>query len=401
MNNTFRTLSLGLLTALLFSSFIYFDVFHLTNKFINTLFGLGALGLFLYIPKRSVLVAGFFIGLFWFYWIGYSFEYQDVGYMTPIITLAFGVVYLLFFAPLYFTDKAYIRAIFLFILSFIEPFDWNWLQIELIFVESYIGVYKYQLFAVLSALSLVSLMPKSIKYAPLLLLVVSFNYGYPPQKDAPLKIKLVQTEIKQEDKWQRKTLYPTVEMIFQTIAQAVSEQYDVVIFPESVFAIFMNNNPSILKELLKASQKISIVAGSLIAENHQHYNVTYLFENGKYHIAKKLILVPFGEYIPLPKFARKFINDTFFSGASDFVTAKNPTDFMIQGVKFRNAICYEATCQEIYEGDVSFVIATSNNAWFAPSIEPVLQNLLLRYYARKNGVTVYHSANYKGTGVIK
>jgi apolipoprotein N-acyltransferase len=401
MNNTFRTLSLGLLTALLFSAFIYFDVFHLTNKFINTLFGLGALGLFLYIPKRSVLVAGFFIGLFWFYWIGYSFEYQDVGYMTPIITLAFGVVYLLFFAPLYFTDKAYIRAIFLFILSFIEPFDWNWLQIELIFVESYIGVYKYQLFAVLSALSLVSLMPKSIKYAPLLLLVVSFNYGYPPQKDAPLKIKLVQTEIKQEDKWQRKTLYPTVEMIFQTIAQAVSEQYDVVIFPESVFAIFMNNNPSILKELLKASQKISIVAGSLIAENHQHYNVTYLFENGKYHIAKKLILVPFGEYIPLPKFARKFINDTFFSGASDFVTAKNPTDFMIQGVKFRNAICYEATCQEIYEGDVSFVIATSNNAWFAPSIEPVLQNLLLRYYARKNGVTVYHSANYKGTGVIK
>jgi apolipoprotein N-acyltransferase len=129
--------------------------------------------------------------------------------------------------------------------------------------------------------------------------------------------------------------------------------------------------------------------------------VTYLFDNGKIAIAKKLVLVPFGEYIPLPKFAQKFINDTFFSGASDFETADKPTDFTIKGVKFRNAICYEATCAEIYKGDVHYVIATSNNAWFAPSIEPILQRLLMEYYARKNGVTIYHAANYKGSGVIK
>lgn len=401
MNTKLRTLLLGLLTALFFSAFIYFEAYHLTNKFINTLFGLGALGLFLYIPKRSILVAGFFIGLFWFYWIGYSFEYQGVGYMTPIITLAFGLIYLLFFSPLYFTNKAYIRAILLFILSFIEPFDWNWLQIELLFVESYIGIYKYQLLAVLLLLSLPSLMPKKIKYLPLLLLFIAFNYGYPVQKDVPLKIKLIQTDIKQEDKWQRKTLLPTIEMIFKNIDKAVEKKYDVIIFPESVFPFFMNRNQIIFDELLDYSSKITVVVGSLLIENHQHYNVTYLFENGNFKVAKKLVLVPFGEYIPLPKFARKFINDTFFSGASDFVTAKKPTDFMIKGVKFRNAICYEATCQEVYEGDVSFVIATSNNAWFTPSIEPVLQNLLLKYYARKNGVTIYHAANYKGTEVIK
>ena len=114
-----------------------------------------------------------------------------------------------------------------------------------------------------------------------------------------------------------------------------------------------------------------------------------------------MVLVPFGEYIPLPKFAQKIINDTFFSGQSDFIQAEKPTDFTIKGQKFRNAICYEASCQEIYEGDVKFVIATSNNAWFAPSIEATIQNLLLRFYARKNGVTIYHSANYKGTGIVR
>jgi len=401
MNKLIKDISVGIITALLFSAFIYFEYFGLTNKLINTLFGLGAFALFLNIPKRSVLVAGFAIGLLWFYWIGYSFKYQGVGYMEPIITISFGFIYLLFFAPLAFTNNALLRAFFLFALSFFQPFDWNWMQIPLPFVNSYIGVYKYQLIFVLLALSLPSLLKKPYKYLPLLLLIGAINYSYPPQQEAPLKIKLVETDIKQDYKWTRAALMPTVYMAFQKIQQAVDEGYDVVVLPESVFPLFMNQTPGLIKQLLKFSQKITIVAGSLLKENGKNYNVSYMFNKGNYQIAKKLILVPFGEYIPLPKFAQKFINDTFFSGASDFVTAKKPTDFIIKGVKFRNAICYEATCQELYEGDVKYMIAMSNNAWFAPSIEPTLQKLLMEYYARKNGVTIYHAANYKGTGVIK
>ncbi len=401
MNNQMQNILLGILTALLFSAFIYFESYELTNKAVNTIFGLAAIGLFLYIPKKSVLVAGFLIGLFWFYWIGYSFKYQGVGYMTPIITFSFALIYLMFFSPLYFTNKALIRAILLFILSFIEPFDWNWMQIELIFIDSYIGAFKYQLASVLLALSLPSLIKNKYKYAPLLILLLAFNYGYEEQKDAPLRIKLVQTDIKQEEKWKRENLRSTVEMVFHEIEIAVDEKYDVVVLPESVFPIFMNRHPKLIQQLLEYSSKISIVAGSLLIEDDKDYNVTYVFENGSYKVAKKLVLVPFGEYVPLPKFAQKFINDTFFSGASDFLTADKPTDFIIKGVTFRNAICYEATCSEIYEGNVSFVIATSNNAWFAPSIEPTLQKLLMRYYGRKNGATIYHSANYKGSGVIK
>ena len=401
MNKTLQTILLGVLTALFFSAFIYFEEYDLTNKFINTLFGIIALALFLYIPKKSIPIAGFFIGIFWFYWIGYSFKYQGVGYMTPIVTLGFGFVYLLFFLPLYFTNKAYIRAIFLFGLSFVEPFDWNWLQIELLFVDSYIGVYKYQLALVLASLSLVSLMKNSYKYAPLALLIFAINYGYPKQEEAPLLIKLIQTNIKQEDKWSREAFSPTVAFIYKEIQLAINEKYDVIVFPESVFPIYLNKHFQIIQNLLKASHHITIVAGALLRENSKSYNVTYKFENGNYEVAKKLVLVPFGEYIPLPKFAQKFINDTFFNGASDFVTAEKPTNFIIKGIKFRNAICYEASCAELYKGEIKFLIATSNNAWFAPSIESTIQTLLMRYYARKNGVTIYHSANYKGSGIIK
>lgn len=223
----------------------------------------------------------------------------------------------------------------------------------------------------------------------------------PEQKDAPLKIKLVATHVLQEQKWQRENLSKTMAMIYNEIQNARDEGYDVVVLPESVFPLYLNKNPEILDTLTQYSYDIAIVTGALMYEDEQNYNVTYMFQNGTHEVAKKMVLVPFGEYIPLPSFAKRIINETFFAGASDFVGASKPTDFIIKGVKFRNAVCYEATCQELYEGEPDFMIAISNNAWFAPSIEPTLQKLLMRYYARKNGTTIYHSANSSGTGVIK
>jgi len=401
MNKLLKTILLAILTALSFSAFIYFEEYGLTNKLLNTLLGLISLAFFLYIPKRSVLLAGFLIGLLWFYWIGYSFEYQGVGFMTPIITLSFGIIYMLFFGVLALTKEVYIRALLLFGLSFFEPFDWNWLQIELIFVDSYIGVLKYQLFLVLLSLSLPAYVPKAYKFAPLLLLLTTLEYGSTNLQEAPLKIKLVQTDVKQEVKWLASSRNRLLLENLQAIMSARDEGYDVVVLPESVFPIFMNSHPMLQVQLRELSYDISIVAGALFYEGKKNYNVTYFFENGEMQIAKKMVLVPFGEYIPLPKFARDFVNNTFFSGESDFIHAEEPTNFTIKGVKFRNAICYEATCQELYEGDVKYVIATSNNAWFAPSIEPTLQKLLMKYYARKNGVIIYHSANWSGSGVVR
>jgi apolipoprotein N-acyltransferase len=401
MNKFLQTILLAILTTLSFSAFIYFEEYDMTNKLINTILGLSSLALFLYIPKRSVLIAGFLIGLFWFYWIGYSFEYQGVGFMTPIITLAFGFIYMLFFGVLALTKEVYIRAILLFALSFFEPFDWNWLQIELVFVDSYIGVLKYQLFLVLLSLSLPAYVPKAYKAAPLILLLTTLDYATPKLQEAPLKIKLVQTDVKQEVKWLASSKNTLLMQNLQAIVSAIEEGYDVVVLPESVFPIFMNTHPILQLQLRDMSQHISIIAGALLFEGKKNYNVTYFFEDGEMQVAKKMVLVPFGEYIPLPKFARDFVNNTFFSGESDFIHATEPTDFIIKGVKFRNAICYEATCQELYEGDVKYVIATSNNAWFAPSIEPTLQKLLMKYYARKNGVIIYHSANWSGSGVVQ
>ena len=134
-----------------------------------------------------------------------------------------------------------------------------------------------------------------------------------------------------------------------------------------------------------------------------YYNVSYHFSKTNVVVAKKVVLVPFGEEIPLPKFFVDLINNTFYNGAEDFKKANKATDFDIKGIKFRNAICYEATSEKIYKelNGLKYMIAISNNAWFTPSTEPILQKLLLQYYAKKYNITIFHSINGSNNYIIR
>ena len=82
--------------------------------------------------------------------------------------------------------------------------------------------------------------------------------------------------------------------------------------------------------------------------------------------------------------------------------AEKATDFLIKNTKFRNANCYEATKEEIYAdlNNTKYMIAISNNAWFTPSIQPTLQKLLLKYYAKKYNITIFHSVNGSSNYII-
>ncbi len=187
------------------------------------------------------------------------------------------------------------------------------------------------------------------------------------------------------------------------VDKAIEKRKELVILPETAFPINLNRNDFLLEKLVEKSTHIDIITGALLYENKQFYNATYYFSKGVIKVAKKVVLVPFGEKIPLPEIFVDFINDTFYNGASDYVEAKEPTDFEIKGIKFRNAICYEATSEKIFQnlGDVKYMIATSNNAWFTPSIEPTLQKLLLKYYAKKYDITIFHSVNGSENYIVR
>jgi len=225
----------------------------------------------------------------------------------------------------------------------------------------------------------------------IILIILSFLYHPKPPKMPNLKINLISTYVPQDKKWDKDYIPIEIANNFRHIKNS-THKYDVVVLPESAFPLFLNLHKDLLQKLKTLSKKITIVTGALHYKNKKFYNSTYIFENGKVTILDKHILVPFGEYIPFP-FFQKEINNIFFNGASDYLTSSHFGIFKIKNYKFINAICYEATIEKLYKLKPKYIIALSNDAWFMPSIEPILQKLLIRIYAKKYQKIVFHSIN--------
>lgn len=294
-----------------------------------------------------------------------SFRYYDLTYLIPLIILLFGFVYGILFYLTALKNNIFIRAILFYTLIFIEPFGFNWFKPDLPLINTYYNTYK-------------------------------------PSIEKPnIKIYLPQYNTPQDLKWENSYKPSLIEENLKNIDYAIENKYDLIILPETTFPVLLNKEEELLNTLLEKSKHISIVTGALSYTQGKYLNSTFIFQNNNYQIADKVVLVPFGEAIPLPQFLVDFINDTFFDGASDYTSASSPTTFDIKGIKFRNAICYEATTNKVYENlDTQYIIAMSNNAWFTPSIEPILQKLLLKYYAQKYNMMIFHTSNASKNEII-
>ncbi len=392
--------------AFFLSFFIYEAYFHFSSAFLDTLFGIIGLSLLLTQKKEINFWSGFFIGVFWFYWIALSFRYYDMSYVIPFVIILVGLVYAIIFTLISYPSNSFIRAIFILLLSYLHPFHFSWLKPELIFINSYLGIEKWQFGITLFTLSLALYLYKQDKkiLAILSLFFMAFAINLPSKsKNINLKnnITLVDQKVPQDIKWNPRYKEQIIQKDILAIKKAIKNKKEMVVLSESAFPTYLNIDEQLLSTLKKLSKKIIIIAGALRYAKDGYYNSTYYFIDGKIKIADKVVLVPFGEEIPLPKFLRDFINRIFFDGAEDFKTAKHPTIVKIKGETFTNAICYEATEDIIYKNHPRYIIAISNNAWFTPSIEPTLQNLLLKYYSKIHHTTILHAANMGISGIIQ
>jgi len=392
----------GLMIALIFSAFIYLAYFGFTNKTLNTILGLVSLYLILISNRKILFFTGFFIGILWFYWIVFSFRYYDLAYLAPLGILFFGFIYGCLFYIAFFFEFPLLRAVVLYCLSFVHPFGFNWFVPELIFIDTWLGTSKVAFAVILSSIYIVIRLNKELKMLaiiPLFFVFTSKEYINNPN----LQISMPQLNVAQDKKWDKNNLSNILEKNLELINQAILEDKDLIIFPETAFPLVINEDSFISYNLLEKSKYIDIITGGIYINEKDIYNATYFFSKGKMQIAKKVVLVPFGEKIPFPKFLTDFINNTFYSGAKDYKKASSTTNFDVAGVSFRNAICYEATTNDIYKNlkKTNYMIAISNNAWFAPSIEPILQEKLLQYYARKYHITIFHSVNGSKNEIIR
>ena len=369
--------------------------FNIEIRVLNTILGLLALYFLLIIPKKALLISGFMTGILWCWWMAVSLQYYDLVYLTPVILICIGTVFGIIFYFFALFDRLTFRILTIFAFTFFAPFGFNWMKFELLFIDSYIGIDKVSFLLVLvSFYFIIKLKRFKILGIIPLLFALSFPKGQYIQ-NPNAKIYMPQMNVNQNLRWDKQYKATLEQQNFDEINNAINQQKDLVVLPETAFTTALNRNENLLQKLKELSFKINIITGALYVEDNQIYNASYHFTKGQIQIAKKVVLVPFGEEIPFPKVVVDFINKVFYNGAQDYSKASEPTDFVIKGEKFRNAICYEATTDKIFEnlGNTEYMVAISNNAWFTPSIEPTLQHLLLKYYSKKYDVNIYHVAN--------
>ncbi len=393
---------LPIITSLLYSSFIYLEYFNISSQLLNTFCGLFGLYLLLTINKKQLFLSGFFISILWFWWIGYSFVHYDLSYLIPLVLLAIGMLYGTIFYLGAIFNNIYYRASYLFALTFIYPFGFNWLQMELPFINSYLGTSKLDFILILSAIIIIVKLDKLKKYIAIIPLLFTLNYNTIEIPNPPIKIKMANINVPQENKWNNQYLDTIIKQNLSEIDNAIAKSYDLIILPETTFPLALNLNKDLLSLLKYKSQYITIITGALHSEENIYHNSTYLFQNRKIQIAHKVVLIPFGEAVPLPEVLRDIINNTFYNGAKDYESAKDPTTFDIKGIKFRSAICYEATTSKIFDNleNTKYMIAISNNAWFIPSTQPTLQKLLLKYYSKKYNIKIFSTTNMSKNFII-
>ncbi len=414
----------GFFIALLGSAFIYLNYFGFSVVWIHTALGVISLYLLLKSETGVWFSSGAFFGLFWFWWIALSLIHYDMLWATPIEILIIMLTYGLLFMFISWLGEIVsyclvgercpkgisslrhgtprptlislgIKAIGLLLISYVHPFSFDWFKPELMFVESYIGIEKWQFGIVLMGIIL-TLWQKKFDY----LLLILFAYTPLPTHTPkiPQDITLVTTHTSVHDKWNKVLHQAQFDALFKQIDKAIESKKKLVILPESVFPIFLNRNQTLLSKLQERAKYISIITGGLYWDGKTPRNSTYIFTNGQLSIANKVLLVPFGEANPLPDFLSDWVNEVFYDGAVDYKASDKVIDYKIDGITYRNAICFEATSEKLYEKDKKGhrpknMIVLSNNGWFHPSIESTLQKLLLQYYSKKYGTTIYHSVN--------
>ncbi|WP_297810414.1 apolipoprotein N-acyltransferase [uncultured Helicobacter sp.] len=409
-NKFFASLT-GTLCAFFFSAFIYLE--HFLGNFNFPIFSTlcAIIGIFLYfkLSRFGAFICGALIGILWFYWVGFSFRFYNLTFLIPLVWIVFILIYGgLFYVFCFFKNPIY-RIISLTLSSFIHPFGFNWFILESILTKSYFFPSKFTFFLLLIGVLIFSLTlsRKLYKTSIIWLMLFCFSLALPyyiknpnsttleSQNDSKLKIKTLSLDIPQNIRWDSKHLHQIIEQNYQQIAEAKAQHYDLVILPETAFPLALNLYPNLIESLKVASQEITILTGAIYQENKHTFNSAYLFQNGEMKVFHKLILVPFGEKIPLPSFLAHWVNQKFFKGASDFDATifKAPNFALIGNGRFQIAICYEATREEFYQNFPQNLIAISNNAWFSPSIEPTLQKLLMLYFAKNYNTTIFHSSN--------
>jgi apolipoprotein N-acyltransferase len=194
-----------------------------------------------------------------------------------------------------------------------------------------------------------------------------------------LRVGLVQGNVPQDQKWDPAYRDVILDRYLALSRQAIGSGAQMVIWPEAATPFFLDVEAALADPIrrLAAQSRTPFLIGTddfepgEAGEPGRIYNSAVLIDDdgvsrGKYH---KMLLVPFGEYVPLKGLL--FFVSPLVEAVSDFTAGVEPVVFDADGRRFSVAICYESVYPALSGAFVArgsqLLVTITNDAWFGRS----------------------------------
>ena len=218
----------------------------------------------------------------------------------------------------------------------------------------------------------------------------------------PRQVGIVQVNIPLTEKFQMARRGETFR-IYSRLTESLSPK-DLVIWSEAAFA----TSQAIMLDALEITRGASghkyVATGYVETADERRFNS--LLISGEDHANyRKLRLVPFGEYVPIPSILRPILGFANVPYSDLQVGEVGDRSLNVEGLKLVPAICYEASFERdvrdaVRQSDADAIVVVSEDAWFGDSFAPHQNFEMARMRAREHGRYVVRAANSGISGIV-
>lgn len=227
-----------------------------------------------------------------------------------------------------------------------------------------------------------------------------------PDTGEPARIAVVSSTVRQETKLDGRNLAILTERYEGLGQQALAEDPDLIVFPESILPGYILNDQDLLNRFQNLAVKgpTRVLFGTGVYQDRQIYNTVALLSTegdlvGTYAMVRP---VPFGEYVPGRRLWEAI-------GLGRFVDSFLPLD-LTPGERFDpiddlgTPICFESTfpgpARRLVLSGAELLAIVTNDAWFAGSSELISHFSAAVFRAIETRRYVIQAANGGVSGLI-
>jgi len=245
----------------------------------------------------------------------------------------------------------------------------------------------------------------------LVALSIAYGWNLINQKLAgsEYKISVIQPNIDQRIKWDKKSAPIIVKKLYNLTSIAAQNEPWMIVWPETATPRSINIDHELRRQIteMAVASKANLMIGSSQVQkfkldnpkNAKYLNSAYLIppngDSPNFQRYDKMKLMPFGEYLPkgnkIPWHYIKVPN------VGSFIPGKERKIFLIDGIEFGTTICWENIFPDFVrryvKNGAQFIINITNEGWFGASSAPYQFLSMSVMRAVENQVYIVRCAN--------